>query len=82
MPTVLRVGAFSFGFYSNDHEPAHVHCKNGDGTVTIRIDTAEMTDRDGAIRDRDMRRAEALVAEYQEVLQRAWDDFAKRKGSR
>lgn len=82
MPTVLRAGGFTFHFYSNDHDPAHVHCTNGDGTVLVRIVTAKAYHRDGTIRDRDIRRAEALVAEHCVLLLDAWENFAKKKGLR
>ena len=47
MPTVLRVGGFSFRFYSDDHEPAHVHCKNGDGIVIVEGASGVMRIRTG-----------------------------------
>lgn len=80
MPTVLRVGGFEFYFYSKDHEPAHVHCANADGVAVIRIATAETSRKDGNMRERDARRAEALVAEHRELLQAAWDEFARKRG--
>lgn len=80
MPTVLRAGGFSFRFYANEHEPAHVHCKNGDGIVIVEIATAESRGKEGNIRDRDIRRAEALVAEYRDLLQAAWDEHARKRG--
>jgi hypothetical protein len=79
MPVVLRVGGFVFSFYSNDHEPAHVHCANGDGVATIQIATAETVSRMGAMRDKDARRAEALVAEHRDLLQEAWNVYAERR---
>lgn len=80
MPVVLRVGEFVFFFFSRDHEPAHVHCANGDGVAIIRIATAETVRKEGRMRENDARRAEALVAEHRDVLQAAWDDFAKKRG--
>lgn len=80
MPTVLRVGGFSFRFYSREHSPAHVHCYNGDGVAIIEIATAGSRDKKGTIKDRDIRRAEALVAEYRDLLQAAWDEYAKKRG--
>jgi hypothetical protein len=79
MPTVLRVDGFSFYFYSKDHEPAHVHCTYGDGTAIISIATAEVRHKDG-MREKDARRAEAIVVANREFLQAAWDAFAKKRG--
>lgn len=78
MPIVLRAEGFVFFFYSRDHEPAHVHCAHGDETATIRIANAKTVYK--KMREKDARRAEALVAEHREVLQAAWDEFAKKRG--
>ncbi|HEU0014209.1 MAG TPA: DUF4160 domain-containing protein [Longimicrobium sp.] len=37
MPTVLRAGGFRFAFFSDDHEPAHVHAFMQDGVAIIEI---------------------------------------------
>ena len=79
MPTVLRVGGFAFNFYADDHAPAHVHARNGDGVVVIDIATAAARGVKGNIRDRDIRRAKALVAEHRDLLQAAWNDFDARR---
>lgn len=81
MPTVLRVGGFRFYFYGGDHEPAHVHVRNGDGVVVIDIETARVRRVEG-VRDKDMRRAKALVAEHRDLLLVEWEDFERRKGDR
>jgi hypothetical protein len=81
MPTVLRVGGFSFRFYSDDHEPAHVHCKNGDGIVIVEIATGRIVDKVGEIRRKDVRRAVSLVAAHREHLHREWREFAIRRGA-
>ncbi|WP_420125437.1 DUF4160 domain-containing protein [Longimicrobium sp.] len=82
MPTVLRVADFAFSFYSNEHEPAHVHATNGDGTAVIEIQTGRIMQELGQIRKKDVRRAVVLVAEHKDQLQSAWTDFAFRRGAR
>jgi hypothetical protein len=82
MPTVLRVADFVFSFYSDDHEPAHVHATNGDGTAIIEIDSGRLMQELGNIRKKDVRRAIALVAEHKDNLQSAWTDFAFRRGAK
>jgi hypothetical protein len=81
MPTVLRMGGFAFNFYADDHAPAHVHARNGDGVVVIDIATATARGTKGNIRDRDIRRAKVLVAEHRDLLQAAWDDFEGRRST-
>lgn len=80
MPTVLRVADFVFYFYSRDHEPAHVHAANGDGVAVIEIETGRVIRREGDIRKNDVRRAVGIVAEHRDHLQRAWTEYAFRRG--
>jgi hypothetical protein len=82
MPTVLRVADFAFSFYSNEHEPAHVHATNGDGTAIIEIDSGRLVQKLGNIRKKDIRRATVLVAEHKDLLPSAWTDFAFRRGAK
>ena len=43
MPTVLRIGAFRFYFYSHEpNEPPHVHVDCGEATIKVWLETAEV----------------------------------------
>lgn len=79
MPTVLRAGGFSFRFYSDEHEPPHIHCKNSDGVAIVEISTCRVMRTEGEIRDRDIRKALALVREHRDLLEAEWRDFAARR---
>jgi hypothetical protein len=81
MPTVLRVDGFRLSFFAGDHEPAHVHCDNGDGVAIIEIASGNIRRTLGNIREKDVRRAETIVAEHRDYLQRAWTEFAFRLGA-
>ena len=40
MPTLLRIGAFRFYFYSHEpNEPPHVHVDRGEATIKIWLET-------------------------------------------
>lgn len=78
MPT-FPIGGFRMRFYSNDHPPAHVHCINGDGTVVVRIATAEVVAIKGGITKRDVARAEQLVREHCDMLLVEWNLFDMRR---
>lgn len=77
MPTFL-IGGFKMRFYSNDHEPAHVHCINGDGVAIIDIETSFVRKRKGGIRDRDVVRAIHVVEEHRDRLLKEWQTFHHR----
>jgi hypothetical protein len=38
VPTVFVKEGFRFFFYSNDHEPRHVHVRKGDGEAVFNLD--------------------------------------------
>jgi hypothetical protein len=80
MPTVLRVEDFVFYFYSNDHEPAHVHAANGDGIAVIEIETGRVVRRVGEISRKDVRRAVEIAQEHRDALLHAWTRHALRRG--
>ena len=39
MPTLLNQNGFKFFFYSNEHEPKHIHVVKGDGFAKIELNT-------------------------------------------
>ena len=80
MPTVLRVDGFSFGFYSNDHAPPHVHARKGGRACKIIISTLEIVDL--GMKPADQAHAASLVQEHRGFLLAAWERFQARKGTR
>lgn len=78
MPTVL-IGGFKMRFYSNDHDPAHVHCQNGDGIAVVEIGTGAVRKRLGGIREQDVIRAVHLVQANRDRLLQEWQNFQLRK---
>ena len=43
MPTVLRIGAFRFYFYSHEpNEPPHVHVDRAEATIKVWLDPVEV----------------------------------------
>ena len=72
MPTVLREAGFEVRIYTFDHPPAHVHVWKAGAVLKIDLSTHEATEIVGAISDRDVKRAERLVAEHAARLKREW----------
>ena len=43
MPTVLRIGAFRFYFYSHEpNEPPHIHVDRGEATIKVWLEPVEV----------------------------------------
>jgi hypothetical protein len=78
MPTVLRAGGFSFGFYSDDHDPPHVHAFYSGDRAVIEIQTRYVRKVLG-MRDPDVARAQAIIEEHQQALLTAWMEWQSQK---
>lgn len=43
MPTVMRIGAFRFYFYSHEpNEPPHIHIDRGEATIKVWLGSLEV----------------------------------------
>jgi hypothetical protein len=72
MPTLIREQGFEVRIYPLDHPPPHVHVAKAGAIVKIDLATCQATEIAGPISDRDVKRAELLVAEQVEFLREAW----------
>ena len=72
MPTVLREAGFEVRIYTLDHPPAHVHVWKAGAVVKIDLATHKAVAIVGDISDREIDRAERLVAKNSERLRREW----------
>jgi hypothetical protein len=72
MPTVLREAGFEVRIYTLDHPPPDVHVWKAGAVLKIDLTTHEAIEIVGAISDKDVKRAERLVARHAALLKRAW----------
>ena len=72
MPTVIREDGFEVRIYTFDHPPPHVHVAKAGAIVRIDLATYYVTEIVGAISDRDVKRAERLVARHAKQLKQEW----------
>jgi hypothetical protein len=72
MPTVLREEGFEVRIYTLDHPPPHVHVAKAGAIVRIDLATGTVTEIVGMISDRDVKRAERLVARHATRLKAEW----------
>ena len=65
MPTVLRIGPYSFVFFSSDRsEPAHIHTKRDRQVAKFWLDPVSLANNHG-FADHELNRVEKLVLEHQ-----------------
>ena len=75
MPTVLRIGAFRFYFYSHEpNEPPHVHVDRGEATIKLWLDPVEIA-RSRGFRAHEIGGIVAMVEEHRSALLEAWHEY-------
>lgn len=74
MPTVLRVGGFSFRIYPNDHEPAHVHAHSAGGRCRVDIATGAVSNVLG-MKTPDAKEASRIVQARRALLTLKWEQI-------
>ena len=75
VPTVLRVGAYRFFFYSNENaEPKHIHVRTADGEAKYWLDPIKLAWNRG-FNERQIREIERAVSDHQDELNEAWSTF-------
>ena len=75
MPTLFTVFGFRFMFYSNDHEPIHVHVIKGDAEARFQVlPNVSLLDNRG-LKPAELKLAESLVEENKETIVANWKNF-------
>ncbi|MEO8392698.1 MAG: DUF4160 domain-containing protein [Chloroflexota bacterium] len=75
MPTVLRIGAFRFFFYSNENaEPEHIHVQSGAGETKYWLNPAKLAWNRG-FNERQLKQIERYIDDNLETLKESWLEF-------
>lgn len=75
MPTVMRIGAFRFYFYSHEpNEPPHIHIDRAEATIKVWLGSVEVA-RSRGFRAHEINGIVAMVAEHQTALTEAWHEY-------
>lgn len=75
MPTVLRIGAFRFYFFSHEpNEPPHIHVDRGEATIKVWLDPVEVAKSRG-FRAHEIGGIVAMVDENKVRLLEAWHEY-------
>lgn len=75
MPTLFTVFGFRFLFYSNDHEPIHVHVIKGNTEARFQVQPeVKLLDNRG-LKPAELKLAESLVEENKEMIVERWKVF-------
>jgi hypothetical protein len=75
MPTVLRIGAYRFYFYSHEpNEPPHIHIDRDNSTAKFWLQPVSLANSIG-FSPKELRKLEELVEENQLKLLEAWNGY-------
>jgi Domain of unknown function (DUF4160) len=75
MPTVLRINAYRFYFYSHEpNEPAHVHIDRDDSTAKFWLEPVALAKNIG-FSAKELRKLQLLVEENKVMLAEAWYEY-------
>ncbi len=75
MPTVLRIGAYRFYFYSHEpHEPPHIHIDRDNLSAKFWLEPVALAKNIG-FRAKELRKLELLVRENQTKLLESWNEY-------
>jgi hypothetical protein len=78
MPKIFEKDGFKFFFYSNEHEPIHVHVWLGGGEAVFVVSGEDVELRSSVnMKVGDLSRARQLVIENQGLIQEKWNEFFK-----
>jgi len=75
MPTVLRIGAFRFYFFSHEpNEPPHIHIDRGEATIKVWLEPVEVSKSRG-FRAHEIGEVVEMVVTNQTRLLEAWHEY-------
>lgn len=74
MPVILRIGRYSFFFFSNEgNEPAHIHVRAAGDEAKFWLDPVQLAANYG-FNAREINEVEHLVLTHREQLFEAWHE--------
>ncbi|MCA6042147.1 DUF4160 domain-containing protein [Bacteroides thetaiotaomicron] len=74
MPTIFILFGFRFMFYSNDHEPIHVHVVKGNAKAKFTIFPVKLVENNG-LKASELKLVESVIEENQEIIAEHWNKF-------
>ena len=83
MPTVFIFFGLRFMFYSNDHEPIHIHVIKGKGKVKeyaiFQVVPNIVLLENKGLKPNELKMAEMVIEENKEIIIENWNSFFGKK---
>ena len=79
MPTIFNFFGLRFTFFSNDHEPVHVHVIKGKGSIKEYavfqvVPEINLIENNG-LSKQEIRMAEMIIEENSDIINERWNVF-------
>ena len=79
MPIVFEQDGYKFFFYSNEHEPIHVHVRYAGGEAIFNInETIELRQSVG-LKIKELSKAQHLAESHKELIIKKWNEHAQKQ---
>lgn len=76
VPTVFKIDGYRFFFFSDEHNPEHIHIEKADSYARIELDSLNITDSYN-LNSKELKKLLKLVKENKNQLQGAWNEYFK-----
>jgi hypothetical protein len=74
MPTIFEQEGYRFFFYSNDHEPIHVHVRHGGGEAFVIEEEVALRESAG-LKVQELARAQQLAEQNKRLIIEHWHEY-------
>ena len=74
MPRVFEKEGYRYFFYSNEHDPVHVHVTKGNGEAILNLGPPVEVQESSGMKVRGLARAVELAEENRELILRIWNE--------
>ena len=74
MPTIFIIFGYRFYFWSNEHNPIHVHVEKGDCEAKYHINPLELVENYG-FKCNELKMIESIIEENTEVIINHWNTY-------
>jgi hypothetical protein len=75
MPTVFIFLGFKFSFFSNDHEPIHIHVSRGGATAKFNLLPEVLLTKNSGFKNSELKMIESILEENKEIIIERWKEF-------
>ncbi len=74
MPRIHQEKGFRFFFYTDEHEPKHIHAFKSGGKVKIELETLAIVHQKG-LKDSEAKQALTITRHNQKQFIQDWDEY-------